>query len=45
MIPKVYAHSLPGKPASEWQPLDEHLKAVAEKIRVIRSVLRGEYSY
>jgi len=31
MIPKAYAHSLPDKPQEEWQPLDEHLRAVAEK--------------
>jgi len=28
-----YAHSLEGKPPSEWQPLDEHLKNVAEMAR------------
>lgn len=27
---QVYAHSLKGKPASEWQPLEEHLTNVAE---------------
>jgi CRISPR-associated endonuclease/helicase Cas3 len=27
---KYYAHSLPGKPPSEWQPLEEHLKNVAQ---------------
>lgn len=27
---KYYAHSLEGKPPSEWQPLEEHLKNVAE---------------
>ncbi len=27
----VYAHSRPGKPPEEWQPLEEHLKAVADK--------------
>jgi CRISPR-associated endonuclease/helicase Cas3 len=26
---EFYAHSLPGRPESEWQPLDVHLKAVA----------------
>jgi hypothetical protein len=26
---KFYAHTKPGKPQSEWQPLDEHLKNVA----------------
>ena len=33
MIPKAYAHSLPGRPKDEWQPLDEHLQAVAEKAK------------
>jgi len=27
----AYAHSLPDKPEKEWQLLDVHLKAVAEK--------------
>jgi CRISPR-associated endonuclease/helicase Cas3 len=31
MIPKAHAHSLPGQPPEKWQPLDEHLQAVAEK--------------
>ncbi len=31
-MPK-YAHSLEGRPPSEWQTLDEHLKAVAAKAR------------
>jgi hypothetical protein len=35
MTHKYYAHSLEGKPPSEWQPLDEHLKNVAEKTRSI----------
>ena len=25
-----YAHSLEGKPPSEWQPLEEHLRNVAK---------------
>ena len=33
MTEKYYAHSVEGKPPSEWQPLDEHLKNVAEKAR------------
>lgn len=31
MTKKYYAHSIEGKPRSEWQPLDEHLKNVAKK--------------
>lgn len=30
MNKKYYAHSLPGKPKSEWQPLEEHLEKVAK---------------
>ncbi len=28
---EFYAHSLPGRPKKEWQKLEDHLKAVAEK--------------
>ncbi|MEA3358852.1 MAG: hypothetical protein U9R17_05525 [Thermodesulfobacteriota bacterium] len=30
MTKKYYAHSLEGKPPSDWQPLGEHLKNVGE---------------
>ena len=30
MDKQYYAHSLDGKPPSNWQPLEEHLKNVAE---------------
>lgn len=33
MNPIAYAHSLPDQPPDKWQPLNEHLKAVAEKAR------------
>ena len=33
MDKEYYAHSLEGKPPSEWQRLDEHLKNVAEMAR------------
>jgi len=33
MTKKYYAHSLVGKQSSDWQPLEEHLKNVAEKAR------------
>ena len=33
MPEKYYAHSLPGRPPSEWQPLETHLKNVAELAR------------
>jgi hypothetical protein len=29
MDKKYYAHTLDGKPPSDWQPLEEHLKNVA----------------
>ena len=31
--PVFYAHSIPDRPCSEWQPLKEHLSAVAEMAR------------
>ena len=33
MTEEYYAHSLEGKPPSEWQQLDEHLKNVAKTAR------------
>jgi len=33
MPEKYYAHSLPGRPPSEWQRLEAHLKNVAEMAR------------
>jgi len=33
MTREYYAHSLPDKPSSDWQPLEEHLKNVAEMAR------------
>lgn len=33
MTGKYYAHSLNGRPPSEWHPLEEHLKNVAEMVR------------
>jgi CRISPR-associated endonuclease/helicase Cas3 len=32
-MPEYYAHSKEGRPLSEWQPLEEHLKNVAEMAR------------
>jgi hypothetical protein len=31
MIDKYFAHTLPGKPLVDWQPLEQHLKETAEK--------------
>ena len=30
---KYYAHTKDGRPPEKWQPLDEHLKNVAEMAR------------
>jgi len=38
---KYYAHSLEGRPPVEWQPLDEHLKNVAEKARSLADAFRA----
>jgi len=32
-MPDYYAHSKEGRPPSEWRPLEEHLKNVAEMAR------------
>lgn len=46
MIAKAYAHSLPGKSKDKWQPLDEHLKSVAEKAREFASAFgSGDWGY
>lgn len=46
MTQKYYAHSLEGKPPSEWQPLDEHLKNVAKMARSFaESFGAGDWGY
>lgn len=41
-----YAHSLPGRPPEEWQPLEQHLKNVAEMARGFAEPFRaGEWGY
>ncbi|MGQ0712164.1 MAG: CRISPR-associated helicase Cas3' [Gemmatimonadaceae bacterium] len=30
MVPRAYAHTLPGRPVHEWEPLEAHLEKVAE---------------
>ncbi|MGD9578749.1 MAG: CRISPR-associated helicase Cas3' [Syntrophorhabdus sp.] len=43
---KYYAHSLPGRPQEEWQPLEEHLKNVAEMARGFAEDFgAGEWAY
>jgi CRISPR-associated endonuclease/helicase Cas3 len=46
MAREYYAHSLPGKPPEEWQRLEEHLRAAAEKARELAEVFgAGEWAY
>jgi len=46
MTKKYYAHSLGGKPPSDWQPLEEHLKNVAEKARSFAEKFgAGDWAY
>jgi CRISPR-associated endonuclease/helicase Cas3 len=46
MSEQYYAHSLPGRPPSEWQPLEEHLKNVAElSRRFADSFGAGDWGY
>jgi hypothetical protein len=33
MSKQYYAHSSPGRPPEEWQPLENHLKNIAELAR------------
>jgi CRISPR-associated endonuclease/helicase Cas3 len=41
-----YAHSLPGRPPDEWQPLEEHLRNVAELARKFAEPFgAGEWAY
>ena len=43
---KYFAHSLPGRPPLEWQPLDVHLKNVAELAREFAEDFGvGEWGY
>jgi CRISPR-associated endonuclease/helicase Cas3 len=46
MIKDYYAHSKEGKPPSEWQPLDQHLKNVAGLARKFAdSFGAGDWGY
>lgn len=36
-----YAHSKDGEPPEKWQPLEEHLKNVAELARICRRFWGG----
>jgi len=41
MPARYFAHSLPGKPQSEWQPLETHLLNVAELARSFAEDFNG----
>lgn len=46
MDKKYYAHTLDGKPPSDWQPLEEHLKNVAEMARLFAEAFgAGDWGY
>jgi CRISPR-associated endonuclease/helicase Cas3 len=46
MPDNFYAHSLPGRPSSQWQPLETHLKNVAELARgFAESFGAGDWGY
>ena len=34
MNKQYFAHTLPGKPAADWQPLEQHLKETEEKVKI-----------
>lgn len=41
-----YAHSLEGQPQEKWQPLDEHLRKVAERAKGFTEPFgAGEWAY
>lgn len=43
---KYYAHSLPGEPPEKWQPLEEHLKNVAEMASEFANTFgAGDWAY
>ena len=43
---RYYAHSKEGEPPEHWQPLDEHLKNVAELARKFASDFNaGDWAY
>jgi CRISPR-associated endonuclease/helicase Cas3 len=46
MAKKYYAHSLEGEPPDKWQPLEEHLKNVAEMARAFADTFgAGDWGY
>lgn len=46
MIDQYFAHTLPGKPPADWQPLEQHLKETAEKAKEFASAFgAGDWGY
>jgi CRISPR-associated endonuclease/helicase Cas3 len=46
MIDQYFAHTLPGRPPSDWQPLEQHLKETAEKAKEFASAFgAGDWGY
>jgi HD superfamily phosphohydrolase YqeK len=46
MAKKYYAHSLEGEPPEKWQPLEKHLKNVAERARLFADAFgAGDWGY
>jgi hypothetical protein len=46
MTKKYYAHSVPGEPPDKWQPLEEHLKNVAELAKSFaKDFNSGDWAY
>lgn len=45
-MPEFYAHTKEGRPPSDWQPLEEHLKNVAEKAKEFAEAFgAGDWGY
>jgi CRISPR-associated endonuclease/helicase Cas3 len=43
---KYYAHTLEGRPPSEWQPLEKHLKNVAKMAKGFADRFKaGDWGY
>lgn len=43
---KYFAHTLPGKPPADWQPLEQHLKKTTEKVKHFASAFgAGDWGY
>ena len=46
MIDQYFAHTLPGKPPANWQPLEQHLKETAEKAKEFANAFgAGDWGY